>query len=258
GSVDGIRSVLEIVKKSHESGEKPAVVLSAMAGVTNLLTSLAVGAAQGKDFLGGLAEIQNQHFTVVKKLIAVKHQNPVFTRLRIYLNELEDLLQGIFNLRELSVQSKDLILSYGERCSAFLVAKIAEQHFPQALFVDATQLIRTDSHFGSAHVNQALSEQLIQTFMAANPDRLLFVTGFIAANERGRISTLGRGGSDYTAAIIGAAMGAEAIEIWTDVDGMLTADPRIVKKAFSLPVLSYTEAMELSYFGAKVIYPPTM
>lgn len=258
GSAESIRSVLGIVKESHECGENPVVVLSAMGGVTNLLTQLALEAADGKNFTEGLKEIEARHFSVVKQLIAVKHQNPVFTRLKIYFNELEDLLQGIFNLRELSLQSKDLILSYGERCSAFLVSKVAEQDFPQACFVDATQLIRTDSHFGSAHVNQLLSEQLIQAFLVSNRDKLLFVTGFIAANERGRVTTLGRGGSDYTAAIIGAAMGADAIEIWTDVDGMLTADPRIVKKAFSLPVLSYTEAMELSYFGAKVIYPPTM
>lgn len=258
GSAESIRSVLGIVKESHECGENPVVVLSAMGGVTNLLTQLAVEAADGKNFTEGLKEIEARHFSVVKQLLAVKYQNPVFTRLKIYFNELEDLLQGIFNLRELSLQSKDLILSYGERCSAFLVSKIAEQEFPQARFVDATQLIRTDSHFGSAHVNQLLSEQLIQAFMVSNRDKLLFVTGFIAANERGRVTTLGRGGSDYTAAIIGAAVGADAIEIWTDVDGMLTADPRIVKKAFSLPVLSYTEAMELSYFGAKVIYPPTM
>ena len=258
GSVDSIRAVLEIVKKSHDSGENPIVVLSAMGGVTNLLTQLATDAAEGKDFTSGLQELEARHFSVVKQLIAVKFQNPVFTRLKIYLNELEDLLQGVFNLRELSLQSKDLILSYGERCSAFLVSKIAEQYFPQALFADATQFIRTDDHFGSAHVNQPLSEQLIQTFATENTGKLLFVTGFIGVSERGRITTLGRGGSDYTAAIIGSALAAEAIEIWTDVDGMLTADPRIVKKAFSLPVLSYTEAMELSYFGAKVIYPPTM
>lgn len=258
GSVDSIRAVLEIVRKSHDSGEQPVIVLSAMAGVTNLLTRLAVDAAEGKDFTDGMKEIEARHFSVVKQLMAVKYQNPVFTRLKIYLNELEDLLQGVFNLRELSSQSKDLILSYGERCSTFLVGKIAEQYFPNVVFVDATQLIQTDSHFGSAHVYQALSEQRIWAYATENPAKLLFFTGFIAANKEGRVTTLGRGGSDYTAAIIGSALGADAIEIWTDVDGMLTADPRIVKKAFSLPVLSYTEAMELSYFGAKVIYPPTM
>ncbi|SFC31357.1 aspartate kinase [Parapedobacter composti] len=258
GTVDSIRAVLDIVRKSQHAGDQPIVVLSAMGGVTNLLTQLAENAAEGRNFASGLQELEDRHFAVVKQLIAVKHQNPVFTRLKLYLNELEDLLQGIYNLRELSLQSKDLVLSYGERCSAFLISKIAAQYFPDALFVDATQLIQTDSHFGSAHVNQARSEQLIRTFAAAHAGKLLFVTGFIASNEKGRVTTLGRGGSDYTAAIIGAALNAEAIEIWTDVDGMLTADPRIVKKAFSLPVLSYTEAMELSYFGAKVIYPPTM
>lgn len=258
GSVDSIRAVLAIVRKSHESNERPVVVLSAMAGITNLLARLAEDASEGRDFAEGLADMEARHFSVVKQLVAVKHQNPVFTKLKLYLNELEDLLQGIYNLRELSLQSKDLVLSYGERCSTFMVSKIAEQYFPESLFVDATQVICTDSHFGGAQVDQALSEQLIQAFVAEYPDRLLFITGFIAANEKGRVTTLGRGGSDYTAAIVGSALGAGAIEIWTDVDGMLTADPRIVKKAFSLPILSYTEAMELSYFGAKVIYPPTM
>ena len=258
GSAASIASVLDIVKKSYEAGERPVVVLSAMAGMTNLLTQLATEAAEGKDFSGGLQEIEARHFTVVKQLMDVKRQNPVFTRLKIYLNELEDLLQGVYNLRELSLQSRDLIVSYGERCSLLLVSKIAEQHFPSVEFVDTTSLIRTDSHFGSAQVNQPLSEQAIRAYVAGSGAELLFFTGFIAANAEGRVTTLGRGGSDYTAAIIGSALGADAIEIWTDVDGMLTADPRMVKKAFSLPVLSYTEAMELSYFGAKVIYPPTM
>ena len=258
GSVDSIRFVLDIVKQSHEAGDNPIVILSAMGGVTNLLTRLAEDASEGRNFVDGLKELEARHFAVVKQLIAVKHQNPVFTKLKLYLNELEDLLQGVFSLRELSLQSKDLILSYGERCSTLLISKIAAQYFPEALFVDATQLIQTDSHFGGAQVNQDISELLIRAFVAENPGKLLFITGFIAGNEKGRVTTLGRGGSDYTAAIIGSALHADAIEIWTDVDGMLTADPRIVKKAFSLPVLSYTEAMELSYFGAKVIYPPTM
>src|SRR5690606_28305104 len=115
-----------------------------------------------------------------------------------------------------------------------------------------------DSNFGNAHLNESLTEQLVKSLYISHGDKLLFVTGFIGSNEHGRITTLGRGGSDYTAAIFGSILDATAIEIWTDVNGMLTADPRIVKKAFSLPVLSYTEAKELSYFGAKVIYPPTM
>src|SRR5690606_20913908 len=159
GSVDSIRSVLEIIRKSHANGEKPVVVLSAMGGITNLLTKLAEDAAEGNEFAAGLLEMETRHFAVVKQLIAVKHQNPVLTKLKLYLNELEDLLQSIFSLRELSPQSKDLILSYGERSSAFLISRIAGQYFPEALFVDATELIYTDSHFGSAQVNQPLSEQ---------------------------------------------------------------------------------------------------
>jgi len=258
GTVESLKAVLSIVKKSYDAKEKPLVVLSAMSGVTNLLTQLAVDAAEGKSFSDGLKSLEDKHFAVVKELLAVKFQNPVFTKLKLFFNEIEDLLQGIFALRELSNQSKDLILSYGERCSNYMVSKVMEQYIPEALFIDASHYVKTDSNFGNAHLNEALTEQLVKSMYITHGDKLLFVTGFIGSNENGRITTLGRGGSDYTAAIFGSILDATAIEIWTDVNGMLTADPRIVKKAFSLPVLSYTEAMELSYFGAKVIYPPTM
>ncbi|MGJ1412334.1 bifunctional aspartate kinase/homoserine dehydrogenase I [Sphingobacterium thalpophilum] len=258
GTVESLKAVLSIVKKSYEAKEKPLVVLSAMSGVTNLLTQLAEDASEGKAFSEGLKLLEDKHFTVVKELLAVKYQNPVFTKLKLFFNEIEDLLQGIFALRELSNQSKDLIISYGERCSNYMVSKVMEQYIPESLFVDASHYVKTDSNFGNAHLNEVLTEQLIKSLYLTHGDKLLFVTGFIGSNENGRITTLGRGGSDYTAAIFGSILDATAIEIWTDVNGMLTADPRIVKKAFSLPVLSYTEAMELSYFGAKVIYPPTM
>jgi len=258
GTVESLKAVLSIVKKSYDAKEKPLVVLSAMSGVTNLLTQLAEDAAEGKSFSDGLKSLEDKHFTVVKELLAVKYQNPVFTKLKLFFNEIEDLLQGIFALKELSNQSKDLVLSYGERCSNYMVSKVMEQYIPESLFVDASHYVKTDSNFGNAHLNEMLTEQLVKSLYITHGDKLLFVTGFIGSNENGRITTLGRGGSDYTAAIFGSILDATAIEIWTDVNGMLTADPRIVKKAFSLPVLSYTEAMELSYFGAKVIYPPTM
>jgi len=258
GSVESIKAVLAIVKESYEAGEKPLVVLSAMSGITNLLTKMAEDAAEGQPFADDLKLMENKHFEVVKKLIAVKFQNPVLTKLKLLVNELEDLLQGVSALKELSNQSKDLIVSYGERCSNYLVSKIMEQEIPEAEYINASYYVKTDSNFGNAHLNEPLTSQLIQALSQTHSDKLLFVTGFIGSNEKGRITTLGRGGSDYTAAIFGSVLNASAIEIWTDVNGMLTADPRIVKKAFSLPVLSYTEAMELSYFGAKVIYPPTM
>lgn len=258
GDAERIKAVLGVVKRSYDEGEKPLVVLSAMAGVTNLLTQMAENAAERIPFDDDLKRLEERHFDVVKKLIAVKYQNPVFTRLKLMLNELEDVLQGVSALRELSLQSKDLIVSFGERLSNYMVSKIMEQYVKETELIDATHYIKTDSNFGHARVNEEVTNQLIQSIAHTHTNKLLFVTGFIGSNEDGRITTLGRGGSDYTAAIFAAVLQASAIEIWTDVNGMLTADPRIVKKAFSQPTLSYNEAMELSYFGAKVIYPPTM
>ncbi|WP_183581053.1 bifunctional aspartate kinase/homoserine dehydrogenase I [Mucilaginibacter sp. X5P1] len=257
GSVASIQTLLNILKNEAKA-EKPVVVLSAMSGVTNLLVSMAEGAAIGNEFTAQLAELERRHFDVIKSLLDIQHQNPAFTRLKIHFNHLEDLLQGVLTLKELTPKTRDLVLSYGERCSTLMVSKIAAQYFPEALFVDASELIKTDSAFGQAKVNMELTEQLIRGFQKENSDKMLFVTGFIAGNDAGQITTLGRGGSDYTAAIFGSALNAQEIQIWTDVNGMMTADPRLVKKAFSLPELTYTEAMELSYFGAKVIYPPTM
>jgi aspartokinase/homoserine dehydrogenase 1 len=257
GSVESIKALIEILKQ-EKGAENPIVVLSAMGGVTNSLLAMAEAAKDSADYVDELKKVEKKHFDVIRALLPAGAQNPVLTKLKIYFNELEDILQSVYNLRELSLQTKDMILSYGERCSNVMVSHIAKQHFANATYVDGAELIKTDSNFGQAKVNTKLTEILIQDFYQSNNDKLLFVTGFISSNEDGRVTTLGRGGSDYTAAIWGAALNAAEIQIWTDVDGMLTADPRIVKKAFSLPELSYTEAMELSYFGAKVIYPPTM
>jgi aspartokinase/homoserine dehydrogenase 1 len=258
GSVNSIQTLLNILKDENQQGNLPVVVLSAMSGVTNLLISMAEEAAAGNDFTAQLAELEKRHFDVVKALLDIQNQNPAYTRLKIHFNQLEELLQGVLSLRELTPKTRDQIVSYGERCSTLMISKIAAQYFPESVFVDASELIKTDSAFGQAKVNIELTELLIQGFYRENSDKLLFVTGFIAGNDAGQITTLGRGGSDYTAAIFGSALNAQEIEIWTDVNGMMTADPRMVKKAFPLEELSYTEAMELSYFGAKVIYPPTM
>ncbi|RZA03428.1 MAG: bifunctional aspartate kinase/homoserine dehydrogenase I [Sphingobacteriaceae bacterium] len=258
GSVQSIQTLLNILKNEAAGTDKPVVVLSAMSGVTNLLIAMAEDAAKGNDFTAPLAELEKRHFDVVKSLLDIQNQNPAFTKLKIHFNQLEDLLQGVLTLRELTPKTRDLVLSFGERCSTLMISKIAAQHFPEAEFVDASQLIKTDSSYGQAKVNTELTEILIREFVKENKGKMLFVTGFIAGNDEGQITTLGRGGSDYTAAIFGSALNASEIQIWTDVNGMMTADPRMVQKAFSLPELTYTEAMELSYFGAKVIYPPTM
>ncbi|HCN82086.1 MAG TPA: bifunctional aspartate kinase/homoserine dehydrogenase I [Sphingobacteriaceae bacterium] len=258
GSVQSIQTLLDILKKEIAAGETPVIVLSAMSGVTNLLIDVAEKAASGKEYAEQIVELEKRHFDVIKELIGVQKQNPVFTKLKLFFNELEDLLQGVYILRELTPRTRDLILSYGERCSAFMICRIAEQDFPQSVYVDASELIKTDDNHGKALVQTESTEMLIRNFYSQNSGKILFVTGFIASNDEGRITTLGRGGSDYTAAIFASALNADEIQIWTDVNGMMTADPRMVKKAFPLAELSYTEAMELSFFGAKVIYPPTM
>jgi aspartokinase/homoserine dehydrogenase 1 len=257
GSASSISALLAIVSEAREKDDC-VVVLSAMSGVTNLLLDMAEKAQLGEDYTAQLRTLEEKHFDVIRSLLPASAQNPVFTKLKIYFNELEDILQAVFNLKELTTQSKDLILSYGERCSTFMVSHIAKQEQADVLAVDGSELIKTDSDYGQAKVNMPLSEMLINDFYSHHVGKLLFVTGFISSNDEGRVTTLGRGGSDYTAAIWGSALNVREIQIWTDVNGMLTADPRIVEKAFSLHELSYTEAMELSYFGAKVIYPPTM
>lgn len=258
GSVSSIQTLLSILKDEVKNEEKPVVVLSAMGGVTNLLSATAEDAANGKEFTAGLAELEKRHFDTVKALLDVQNQNPALTRLKIHFNQLEELLQGVLTLRELTPKTRDQVLAFGERCSTLMVSKVAAQHFGDVLFVDAADVIKTDSAFGNAKVNTELTERLVQGLYAENKGKTLIVTGFIASNDAGQTTTLGRGGSDYTAAIFGAALNAQEVQIWTDVNGMMTADPRMVKKAFSLTELTYTEAMELSYFGAKVIYPPTM
>lgn len=258
GTSDSIHALLNIVKEAHAKGEGPLVVLSAMGGVTNQLNQLALDAQNGEDVSGGIAAIENRHFQVIRDLIPIKQQNPVFTQVRLLVNELDQVLTGIRSLGELSIRSQDLVLGFGERLSAYLVSQVAAQYLPQPRFIDARDIICTNSQFGHAQVQLPQSEINIRETVNQYPDATLFVTGFIASDAQGRSTTLGRGGSDYTAALFASVLDAAVIEIWTDVDGMLTADPRMVKKARYMKDLSYAEAMELSYFGAKVIYPPTM
>lgn len=257
GTAENIKSLLNLVKEERAHAN-PVVILSAMSGVTNSLLEMAELAENGESYQEQLKAIETKHFETIKALLPAAAQNPILTKLKIYFNDLEDALQAVASLKELSLRTKDYIVGFGERCSNLMVSHIAAQYFDNALYVDGSKFIKTDHNYGNARVNFELTEALINEFYEQNNDKVLFVTGFIASTKDGKITTLGRGGSDYTAAIWGASLNAEEIQIWTDVNGMMTADPRIVKKAFSLDELSYIEAMELSYFGAKVIYPPTM
>ncbi|MCA6407934.1 MAG: bifunctional aspartate kinase/homoserine dehydrogenase I, partial [Cytophagales bacterium] len=172
-------------------------------------------------------------------------------------NELEDILHGIFLVKERTFRSLDYIMSFGERLSAYIIAEAINGQGIKAEFLDARSVVRTDSNFGNAKIDFKTTNQLIQDYFKSHVD-LQVVTGFIGSSASGETTTIGRSGSDYTAAIFAAALDATSLEIWSDVDGMMTADPRKVKKAFTVKEMTYEEAMELSHFGAKVIFPATM
>lgn len=192
-------------------------------------------------------------------LVRPEEQKAIRAELDLRWRELGELLDGVSLLRECTLRTRDAIIGMGERASAPLVAAAFRAAGLDATVLDATQLIRTDSSFGEANVLFDETNALIQqAFESIPPDQIAVVTGFIASTDRGVLTTLGRSGSDYTATIVAGALHAERVIIWTDVDGVLSADPRLVPEAFPLSTLSYREAAELAYFGAKVLHPRTM
>ncbi len=259
GTPESIKQVAEILLAYKKKKEGFAVVFSAMSGITNQLVMVSKEASEtNQDYLKTLKDIEKQHIDAVKKLIDVKKQSKVIAGIKIVLNELEDLLQGIYLLKELSPRSQDLALSFGERLSSYLVSEYLIQEGLEAEYVDSRELVKTDNNFGSAKVNFKATDKNIREYFKKVGKAIPVITGFISSTDKGETTTLGRGGSDYSASIFGAALDADEIEIWTDVDGVMTADPRKVKGAFTLTAISYVEAMEMSHFGAKVIYPPTL
>ncbi len=258
GTPERITGLIEILKQYYQKGERFTVVFSAFGGVTDSLVEMSQLAAKGDERYSEKFEaFSNRHKEAVKKLIDQPLQGQVLSDLLENHKVLKNLLHGIFLVREASLRTMDYVLSFGERNSAFIIAHALKQTGIPALFLDARLVIKTDKTFGSAKVDFALTYKKIKEHYSQNPE-IQIVTGFISSSKGGLTTTLGRGGSDYTAAIIAAGLDAEAIEIWTDVDGVLTADPRKVKKAFTIPNMTYAEAMEMSHFGAKVIYPPTL
>jgi bifunctional aspartokinase / homoserine dehydrogenase 1 len=256
---DGTRiaAVTGIAKEAAARG-RIAVVLSAMKGVTDRLIAAARGAEEGTEApRQQLEAIRSQHLAAVRALFAPADQAAVITPLTIMLNDLEEILHGVELIRECSPRTMDLVMSFGERLSCTVAAAHMRGQGLQAEYADAREMILTDDTFGSAAVDFEASYPRIAARLAAIPG-VAVIPGFIGATARGVTTTLGRNGSDYTASIIGAGLSADLIDIWTDVDGVLSADPRLVPDAFVVPEISYEEAMELSYFGAKVIHPYTM
>ncbi|HLG39096.1 MAG TPA: bifunctional aspartate kinase/homoserine dehydrogenase I [Chitinophagaceae bacterium] len=257
-NAENINKVVAIVKKTIQK-DKTLLVVSALGGVTDLLLNAAALAANGDEsFNEKLATIEQRHLEAVKELIPLAQQSQLLSLVKTACNQIEDICNGIFLLGELTPRSKDRIGSYGEWISSQIIAAKFKADGVDNVWKDARELIVTNSNFGAAEVDFAVTNQKIKDFFSLQNSSLFVLPGFIANDKNGITTTLGRGGSDYTAAILASALNATNLEIWTDVSGMMTADPRLASNARIIPHISYQEAMELSHFGAKVIYPPTI
>ncbi|HEX2848478.1 MAG TPA: bifunctional aspartate kinase/homoserine dehydrogenase I [Chitinophagaceae bacterium] len=257
-NAENIRKVVGIVTDADKK-DKTIIIVSALGGVTDLLLSASSLAADGDEsYKEKLAVVEQRHLEAVKQLIPVAQQSQLLSLVKKSCNEIEDICSGIFLLRELTPRSKDRIGSYGEWLSSRIIAATIQSMGVDVLWKDSRELIATNSNFTAAEVDFATTAENIRQFFASADHHLFLLPGFIAADKKGITTTLGRGGSDYTAAILAAALHASNLEIWTDVSGMMTADPRLTANARIIPHISYQEAMELSHFGAKVIYPPTI
>lgn len=257
-SAERIKGVIEIIAKAQKGKQPIAVVVSALGGTTDGLIEMGNRAILGKiDYTDLIKDLEKRHFDVIKAFVKVKRQSGILANVKMTINELEDVLHGVFLVKELSPKTLDFIMSFGERLSAYVISECLNDSDLETTYLDARDIIVTDDQFGLARVDFELTNKKIKDhFKSAKTVQI--VTGFIGSTENNETTTLGRSGSDYTASIIGAALNSKSIEIWTDVNGMMTADPRKVKKSFPVSTMTYEEAMEMSHFGAKVIYPATM
>lgn len=254
-NAQNIQLVIDIVKKQET--KKLAVVVSALGGVTDLLLNAAQLAAQGlKLYETEIRKIESKHLEAVDALLQQPLKSEAEAALHQHFDQLETLLKGVFLLGELSDRTSDAISGMGELMSSTIIAKALQQQLDRVVYVDSRNIITTDSKFGKAKVDFEITNYQIQK--ALKSDGIYLLPGFVASSHEKHTTTLGRGGSDYTAAIVAAALEAEVLEIWTDVNGMYTANPKIVKQALPISEILYHEAMELSHFGAKVLYPPTI
>ena len=257
-NAENITKVIALVQKALEK-DRVILVVSALGGITDMLIQAGVSASAGDEsYKQKLCEIEHRHLETVKSLLPITGQSAVLSAVKTRCNEIEDICSGVFLLGELSSRTQDKIVSYGELLSSLIISARLDALGITHEWKDSRRLILTDSHFGHAAVDFARTNTLIRDAIDGSSANLFVFPGFIASNDAGITTTLGRGGSDYTAAILAAAIDATSLEIWTDVSGMMTADPRLVSTPRLIPHISYQEAMELSHFGAKVIYPPTI
>lgn len=249
GTAENVRRIGEIVLNQKDN---VVVVVSALGGITDQLLLIARKAASGGETASELAEIWTRHEDMTRTLLIKKSPDQILQNLHQLFDELEKIIQGVRLIGELTPKILDKILGFGERMSSLLISR-----FLDVRLLDSVSLIRTDQTYGKAIVDIELTYRAIKE-ACKSLKNVAVAPGFISSSSEGSMTTLGRGGSDYTAALFAAALNAKMLEIWTDVDGFMTADPRVISNAYTIPMLTYSEAMELSHFGAKVIYPPTI
>ncbi len=244
---------------AHTVTDKIIVVVSAFGGVTDqLLHAALLASVQNRDYKTVLKEIEDRHLATIKELIPIKDQSQVLSKVKSDINTLETLLEGAYLIGEITPKLSDKIVSYGELLSSYIISEFFLQEQMDVVYKDSRELIKTGDSTGKASVHFERTNTNCASYFSEVPNKVIVMPGFIASSDNGSSTTLGRGGSDYTAAIVAAAIDAEVLEIWTDVSGMFTANPKLVKQAKAIPHISYEEAMELSHFGAKVLYPPTI
>jgi len=256
GSAESILQVLQIIGEQKNS--QSIVVLSAFQGMTDELINCATLASTNQSlYTESLLKIENRHIEMIKALLPTQRQSDVLEAIKVIFKELKELLHGVYLLKEATPRTMDSILSFGERLSSYIVSKVAQHQGFDTTLSDARDFIKTNFDYGNAVVDfKETTKKVKQHFKAVS--NISIVPGFISSAPDGSTSTLGRGGSDYTASLLAGMLKADSLEIWTDVDGMLTASPLKVSSAMPIKELSYEEAMELSHFGAKVLYAPTI
>lgn len=252
GSAEGLRQVKRVVEACHE---EVIVVVSALGGITDqLLLTSRMAAAGDMEYKNQLDQIVMRHRQAIEDTVDSSCRAEVLAKVNALLDELANIFKGVCLIKDLSPKTGDAIVSYGERLSSVIVQGVLA---PAELF-DARDFIKTKPYFGKHIVEFAPTEELIRARFAVMP-KVTVVPGFIASdNQTGDVTNLGRGGSDYTASVLAATLKADSLEIWTDVDGFMTADPKVISNAYVIEHLTFVEAMELCNFGAKVIYPPTI
>ncbi len=251
-SIQKVKSIVETDKNTTK-----IVVVSALGGITNFLQNAAVLASTGAEYKSILDTIDEKHKSVVESLFRGKSRDKTVKSVDVLLQNLREVCKGVELTGDLTPQTNDLILSFGERMSSLIISNYFQNVLGHTILLDPREFIFTDNKFGSASVRFDDTNEAIRKVLGSVKG-IGVCPGFVAMSKSGKISTLGRGGSDYSAAIIAGALKAELLEIFTDVNGMMTADPSLVKGAHVVNHLTYEEAMELSHFGAKVIYPPTI